>query len=122
MVDAKPPKASPNSKGEDGKEQLEIKPDDPWEINLPFDEIPEHDMSVYYGDNGVHTSNRKSEDTNQPDHIYEVVQQIKTYQHVIRRPGAIRRRQLLTRISWEEKRKKWTNRRVKTENSSLDWV
>ena len=93
MVDAKPPKASPNSKGEDGKEQLEIKPDDPWEINLPFKEIPEHDMSVYYGDKGVHTSNRTSEDTNRPDHIYGVVQQIKAYQHIIRRPGAIRRRQ-----------------------------
>ena len=75
MVDAKPPKASPNSKGEDGKEQLEIKPDDPWEINLPFKEIPEHDMRFIMATRCTRRIERQRIRIGQI--IYEVVQQIK---------------------------------------------
>ena len=58
------------TKEEQQKEEL-AQQGEPWEIKLPFDEIPEHEHSVYYYDKSVHTTLRQLDDTNLVHDVYE---------------------------------------------------
>ena len=112
MIDAKPKTSekkvdgdNAQTKEEQQKEEL-AKQGEPWEIKLPFDEIPEHEHSVYYYDKSVHTTLRQLDDTNLVHDVYEKVQLLINYQHVVRRPGGIRRRQFSHQDQMNRKKKR----------------